>query len=490
MTIARAISDGAEHKVSGLFSDKREAALSATFWAAVLLGAIAAFPSILSARGLAYDGAYYLLAVATRGQLQLWEPARHCVQFLQQIFAFTGTAFGSHDLWTLGVLFSLATAGWPIVITALCWFALPRGRKSWIAGPLVNLVFAIPATSFIGIGEGIIASCLLWLAFLLVTFRMEKFFGALAAVVTVAACTDAHESAVLCLAAIAVAAALQTRRTAGFCRVAAIASALLAAAGAIYMLRWIVIPRSTIERGDFLFGVLGGFVGTRGAPNIPALASLLAAAAIVLALLCPRLERWIAAAAALGLACLFAFVWLDPDTAISPSRYFAARGLPIVVTTIPMLAFLYLQRLGQTPARFATGPVLFIVLALAAAQAADQLAITSAWNGYVRALRTLVSTEAGAIPHARAMADLDPAGTRFRRELLEHWSVEPLSVLLAPSGHVLAVVMPAPTARWIPYDLHHLETLPRGNGLDWSEFWKTGAAWTGERASRQTHAND
>lgn len=444
--------------------------LAKVFWAAVVLGALAAVPAILTARGLAYDGAYYLLAVATRGQFQLWEPARHCVQFLQQIFAFAGDRLGIHDLWTLGILFSLATAGWPIVITTLCWFALPRGQKSWIAGPLLNLVFAIPATSFIGIGEGIIASCLLWLAFLLVVFRIEKPWGAFAAVAAVAVCTDAHESAVLCLVAIALAAAVQFRRTTGLRRAVVIVAVLVALAGAAYMLRWIVFPRSVIERGDFLFGILGGFVGTRGAPNLPALASLFAFAAILLALLSPRIARWAAAAAVLVIVCLAAYLWLAPDEAISPSRYFAARGLPIVVTTILMLAFLYLQRLGQTPARLATGPVLFIVVALAAAQAADQLAITRAWDGYVRVLRALVSTESATIPHARAMVALDPAGGRFRREMLEHWSVEPLSILLAPGGRVQAVVMPAPTARWIPYNLHQLETLPRGNALDWSQF--------------------
>jgi hypothetical protein len=469
MTVARAMQGDAKHAVFASAPDTRDAALSKVFWAVLALGAVAAVPAILSARGVAYDGAYYLLAVATRGQLQLWEPARHSVQFLQQVFAFAGEAFGEHDLWTLGILFSLATVGWPIVLSTLCWFVLPRGQKSWIAGPLLNLVFAIPATSFIGIGEGIIASCLLWLAFLLVTFRMEKPAGAFAAVVGVGVCTLAHETAVICLAAIAFAAALQARRKTGICRAMAVVAALLGLAGAAYMLRWAVAPRSAIARGDFLFGLLGRFIGTLGAPNIPALASLVAAAAILVALLRPRLARAAAAVAVFCLICLFAFLWFAPDEAISPSRYFAARGLPVALTTILMLVFVYLQRTARTPARFATGPVLLIVLALAAAQSAGQLAVTRAWSGYVAALHSLVTTDTGAIPHAAAMAALDPAGSRFRRELLEHWSVEPLSILLAPGGHVQAVVEPVPRALWMPYGLDQ-SRLPRGRGLDWSNF--------------------
>src|ERR1700722_6963974 len=76
-----------------------------------------------------------------------------------------------------GGVFSLGASGWPVLLTVLCWFVLPRDGKSWIAGPLLNLVFAVPATNFIGIGEGIIASCLLWLAFLLVEFRSRSPFG-------------------------------------------------------------------------------------------------------------------------------------------------------------------------------------------------------------------------------------------------------------------------------------------------------------------------
>jgi hypothetical protein len=96
--------------------------------------------------------------------------------------------------------------------------------------------------------------------------------------------------------------------------------------------------------------------------------------------------------------------------------------------------------------------------------------MTAQWNGYVGALRGLVSTEAGVVTYAAAMKRLDPDGARFRRELLAHWSVEPLSILLAPQGRVGAFVEASPQARWVPYDPANPATLPHAPGLDFSSF--------------------
>jgi len=70
------------------------------------------------------------------------------------------------------------------------------------------------------------------------------------------------------------------------------------------------------------------------------------------------------------------------------------------------------------------------------------------------------------------VASLDHDGSRLRRELLESWSVEPLSILLAPGGRILAVVEPAASARWVPYRFNDAKTLPHLPQLDWSHFAK------------------
>lgn len=439
------------------------------FWIAVVLAGTSAATAVIGARDLVDDGAFYLLGIASHGWFQLFEPGRVSVQLLQQCFAVAGARLGIHDLWTLGRLFSLGASGWPIVLTALCWFVLPRTEKGWIAGPFFNLAFAIPMTSFIGIGEGVIASCLLWLAFLLVWFRMDRIWGALAAIVAVIACAISHESAALCLLLIAALAASRVREAKGFGRAAAILVALIATSGACYMLFWILFPRSAIERSDFLVSLLGGFLGTVRAPNLVALASLAATAAIVFS----QIRRLRAAPAALGLAVLVLLLVLlvaIPGDMIAPSRFFAARGLPVAFTTLIALVFLLMRRRGVSPAQFANPPVLAVLVALSVFQPLAQAIMTENWNAYTHGLRGLVASRHGIVTHADAMRALDADGTRFRRELLESWSVEPLSIVLAPQGRVTAIVEPAPTAKWTPYRLDNPATLPRAPGLDWSGF--------------------
>jgi hypothetical protein len=453
-----------------MFSADDRMGLARVFRIAVGLAAVAAAGAILTGRGLVYDGAYYLLGVASHERFQLYEPARLTVQVLQQCFAVAGARLGIHDLWALGVLFSLGVAGWPVVLTTLCWFVLPRDDKSWIAGPLLNLVFAIPATIFAGIGEGVIASCLLWLAFLLIEFRSRNTPGALACIVATAACAFSHESALLCLLVIASAALLRLSDTKGFGRAAMFLVAAVALAGAGNMGRWILFPRSAVERGDFLAS-MGGFLGWPSDPNIPAVASVIAGLAVLAALAAKGKRAWTAAYIAVGLIAILLVVFVvGADRVIVPSRFFAARGLPVALTTLLAAFFLVLRRRGETPARFATPPVLAIVLCLAIVQPVAQAFITERWASYVEALRGLVSTENGVVPHALAMRRLDPQGSRFRRELLETWSMEPLAVLLAPQGRVRAFVEASPRERWVPYDPHNPGKLPRAPGLDWSNF--------------------
>jgi hypothetical protein len=440
------------------------------FWTAVALSGVAAIWAVFGARDLVYDGSYYLLGVAAHGGFQLYEPPRATVHILQQCFAVAGTRLGIQDLWRLGQLFSLGASGWPVFLTGLCWLVLPRDNKSWIAGPLFNLVFAIPATSFIGVGEGIISSCLLWLAFLLIEFCAEKPAGALASIGAIAACAYVHEAAVLCLFLIALAALLRTSDTKRISRVAMFLVAVIATAGAGNMLRWILVPRSAVERDNFLASA-GGFLGWPSDPNIPAIVGVIAAAAVLAAEITTERRAWTVALVAIALMlALFVVLLIGADLVIAPSRFFAARGLPVALTTLLVGFFLVLRRRGETPTRFATPPVLAIVLSLAIFQPAAQAVITKRWDSYVQALRALVSTESGAVPHGLAMRRLDPQNVRFRRELLESWSVEPLSILLAPGGRVTAVLEPWPGERWIPWRADDPASLPHLPQLDWSHY--------------------
>ncbi|HEY2446286.1 MAG TPA: hypothetical protein VGI20_11165 [Rhizomicrobium sp.] len=443
--------------------------IAGVFAVSILLAALAAAYAVVSARDLVYDGSFYLLGIATHRSFQLFEPGRVSVQILQQCLAVLGARLGIHDLWTLGCLFALGASGWPIILTASCWFVVPSTQRIWLAGPLLNLVVAIPATSFIGIGEGVIASCLLWLAFLLVSFRMESAPGAVMAITVTLVCAFSHESAVPCLVLIAFLAISRAHESKILEHTASFCVAAIATAGACYELFWIVFPRSAIERSDFLVSLLGGFLGTPHAPNLPALASLAAVAALPFVL--SRDGKLRAATITTYFALLAVTILLLvalPGELIAPSRFFAARGLPVGLTTLLAIAFFLMKRRGLSPAQFANGPTLAILFSLAVFQPLAQAIMTENWNIYVSSIRGLVSVREGAILHSEAMHAIDPDGTRFRRELLESWSVEPLSIVLAHEGHVAAILLPASNARWIPY--RNPASLPRAPGLDWSGF--------------------
>jgi hypothetical protein len=240
--------------------------------------------------------------------------------------------------------------------------------------------------------------------------------------------------------------------------------------GVLYMVRWIVVPRSAIERGDFLVSLLGGFLGLPRVPNVPVIASLIAALFIAIAFAARR-HAWLAAVAGsiAVFACALVFTAL-PGAVASPGRYFAARGLPVVVTTVLVIVFVLLRRRGITAFPVFAPPCVAIFSALVFAQALMQAITTNLWRDYVSDLRVLVGARHGVISHAEAMVALDGSGSRFRRELLQTWSVQPLSVLLAPGGRVTAIVQPVGTERWIPFRFRDPKTLPHMPQLDWSAF--------------------
>jgi hypothetical protein len=444
--------------------------LRTIFWLAIALCSVNAAFAIWNARDLVYDGSYYLLAIAADRAFHFFEPARVSVQMLQQVPAVIAARAGVEDLWILGQFFSFGMSAWPVVLTCLCWFALPQKEKIWIAGPLVNLALAIPAASFIGIAEGIIASCLLWLAVFLAAFRLDRPLTALAALIVSLACAASHESAILLLALVVWLTAEQLPSLRGMSRITAAAIIAVTSLGALYMARWIVVPRSAIERGDFLVSLFGGFLGSPLVPNVPAITSIVAALFIAAAFMARR-YAWLAAVigstAVLACAALFA---AEPGALAAPSRYFAARVLPVVVTTVLAMIFVLLRRRGMASVPILPRSCAVIFSALLFAQAVMQAVTTSLWRDYASDLRALVAARHGEISHVEAMASLGGGTSRFRRELLQSWSVQPLSILLAPRGRVMTVVQPAETERWVPFRLRDPKTLPRIPQLDWSSF--------------------
>ena len=181
------------------------------FLLSIVLSTATMLYSVSEMRGMFADGSNYIVQILASGDFFLLEPARKLVQLLQQSLLIL-----RHKIWRHGLadtparLFTFGALGWPIILTASCWFIPLRvARKGWIIGPLINLVALCPMTSLAAIGEGMIASCLLWMIFFLVLFRAHSIWGAILAISLTALGAITHESAAVFFVGIAAIAAIK-----------------------------------------------------------------------------------------------------------------------------------------------------------------------------------------------------------------------------------------------------------------------------------------
>jgi hypothetical protein len=454
--------------------------LGALFLLAIMLSALSASYAVLEARDLDADGPFYLLLALQHGGFHAVQPARWSVQVLQQSFVYLAYQLGGTDLPTYGRLLTLGTQGWPLILTALCWFALPRKDKCWILGPFLNLALIIPMTSFIGIGEGMIASCLMWLLYILVEFRPGNWFASCVALGLTAAGLAFHEAAFPFMFGIALLALIHARHEQGFSAVSSLLIGLVAFAATIHLLYWVIYPQDSFERSAFLFGALIEFLITPQGPgfNLPAIAALAVAVCFMLASRPGKADgdaRLVAACKISGfifavIAVLFLAI---PQWIIIPHTYFAARGYPVLATTVMAAMTHFLRRSGWTVDRIAPAPVRLVLLAAIALQFLLQTVMTEQWSAYRQDLTQFLATRSGIIEWTSAADTLNPNLTPFRRHLVWSWSLQPLSIVLAAHNQVRAVVDARPGIMWKPYELHDPATLPLcAKGLDWAPFLK------------------
>src|SRR5262249_55258202 len=115
-----------------------------------------------------------LLKIAGKENFDFFDPQRRTVQILRQAVVVVLRRLTNLELFSLGQAFSFSMLLLPVVLCALCWPILPRGRKSWIIFPVLGLLAGVSASSFAPIGEGAIAASYLWPLLFLFLFRTER----------------------------------------------------------------------------------------------------------------------------------------------------------------------------------------------------------------------------------------------------------------------------------------------------------------------------
>ncbi len=446
------------------------ATIGNVFSLAIILSTATMLYSVSEMRGMFADGSNYIVHTLASEAFYLLEPARQIVQLLQQSLLILGIQAGVTDLPTLARLFTLGALGWPIILTASCWLILPPGEKGWIIGPLINLVVLLPMTSLAAIGEGMIASCLLWIIFFLVLFRTHRIWGAVLTISLTALGAVTHESAAVFFVGIAAIATMRMCRTSGVERLTQFAISVAAAWSACYLISVILHPREAANRADFLNAVFAlTFLKQNGRINLTAVAGIISCASIFWitraqhkgeesqpVVLTATISFFILAAA------LFLF-W--PEWTVTPAAQFSGRGLPVLGTTMLSFGLWAGWRSGMKPEFLLSTPALLVLCGLLLTQSVAQIVMTREWANTLGTVTRIIEQREGRVPWQTALEIAAPRNPILWKEMTWYSEIQALSLLLAPGGRVHALIDAPTSETWKPFQLDTPASLPK------SKFW-------------------
>ena len=446
------------------------ATIQNVFSLAIILSTATMLYSASEMRGMFADGSNYIVHVLSSEDFYLLEPARKGVQLLQQSFLILGIRSGVTDLPTLARLFTLGALGWPIILTASCWLILPPGEKGWIAGPLINLVALLPITSLVAIGEGMIASCFLWVIFFLVLFRTHSIWGAVVTISLTALGAVTHESAAVFFVGIAAIAMMRMRGSSGIAWLTQFAISLAAVWSACYLISVILHPREPANRADFLSGILSlEFVKKYGRINLTAVSTIIACASIFW-ITCTQCRgkktQPIVLAIAISLFVLAAalFIFL-PEWTVTPAAQFSGRGLPVLGTTVLAFGLWASWRSGRKPEFLLSKPALLVLCGLLLTQSVAQITMTREWANTLGSVTRIIEQSEGRVPWQTAFETAASDNPILWKEMTWYSEIEAMSLLLAPEGRIHALIDAPPPERWKPFQLDGPASLPK------SRFW-------------------
>jgi hypothetical protein len=432
---------------------------------AIILSTATMLYSVSEMRGMFADGSNYIVHILASEDFFLLEPARKLVQLLQQSLLILGIRSGVTHLPTLARLFTLGALGWPIILTASCWLILPREEKGWIIGPLINLVALCPMTSLAAIGEGMIASCLLWIIFFLVLFRTYTIWGAILAVSLTALGAVTHESAAVFFVGIAAIAIMGMRGSSAVQRLTHFAISTAAIWSACYLISVILHPRDPVNLGDFLIGILAlAFVELHGV-NLTAVATIVACTSIFWIMRAQHKTQPILLSSISFFVLVAALLLFLPEWTVTPVAQFSGRGLPVLGTTLLSFGLWAGWRNGVKPEFLLSKPALLVLLGLLLTQSVAQIMMTRQWAKTLGTVTRIIERSEGPVPWQAALETTVPLSPILWKEMTWYSEIEALSLLLAPQGRV-HVLIDAPTfERWKPFQLDAPASLPK------SRFW-------------------
>jgi hypothetical protein len=451
---------------------------------AFLILAASALVSIYAAlelRPLFADGFHYFLRILERETFWLEAPARRTVELIRQLPVLAALKLGAGDTPALAVIFGLSIELLPLALVALCWPALPRGRKHFFAFPLLHYCAGTLGAAFSPIVEGPAAAAYFWLLLFLLLFRSPRGGGLVLMAILAAGTLLLHEGMVLLAPLLAAVALWRAWRGGGQRdRIVFAGLALWFAVVIAVQVNFIADPSHPANRTLYVTALFSFWwlYGLGGSLNLPALFGI--AGLVILLADCvlrfmrrgtapPRGFIWVHAA--FGAAILAAVI-----DAIASDRIFAAqaqlnaRNHPILIS-LPLAAIAFF--IAAKPAAAALLPfrgAVIVSASLAAASIVWNIDAVRRWSDYVETFRAVLGQNRGLVAWEDVRAKLPPAQARLFEGFSHFWIEPTMSIVLAPGGRVATIVAPRRAARWYPFDARKPEELPRARLWNFDDF--------------------
>jgi hypothetical protein len=419
-------------------------------------------------RGLFGDGFHYLLRIAERETFWLEAPARRAVELVRQLPVLAALELGA-GVEALGVVFGLAMLLLPPALVALCWPALPRGRKHFFAFPLLHYCTGTLGSAVAPVTEGATAAAWFWLLFFRLLFCSPNGAALALTAVLAAGAGLLHESMVL-LAPFLAAAAIRRARREPASRAAFTALALWFALVVVVQAVHLADPARPDNRAAFVAQLLSFWWlrGLWGSLNLPALfgVAALALLAIFAFVSLPRRRVATLLCTALGVAMVAAAIAaIASDAMFGAQAQFNARNNPLLIS-VPLAAIaLHAAARPRAAPRLPFRAAVVLSAWLAAASALWHIEATRRWSAYLGVFREALRTNSGLVAWEDLRAKLPPREARLFEGFSHFWIEPTMSIVLAPGGNVGAIVAARRAAGWYPFDARVPEQLPR------SRFW-------------------
>jgi hypothetical protein len=418
-------------------------------------------------RGLYADGAHSLVHILATERFYIIDVSRLTPQVLFQAPVVLATHLGVKSVSTFALIYSLSLNLIPWLLTAACYFTLPKDKKFLFVLPVLAYVAGVMSASFAPIAEASTAAPYFWLLLCSILFAPLERRGRFFLFVLSAPALLLHEAMVFLGPVLALASYIRGQQEGDAARKPLRILCAWFLLAAVVEAGFVSNPRDPSNR-EFFFR---GFVRLHwlGAPewgwNVPAILGVLAIVSVAAIYFVPSRSRlfvgsFAAVSAALVLA---AFLF---DGLMVPHLQFVARNHPTFVSFGLAAVLLAGYWKPRTIPRWATPASVTVLVILAAGSFSCHLVATRDWVMYTRVFRELVATNRGLIEWGALPTRLTFNDARLIHRMNWHFTMPDMSVVMSPRGRVQSMLANPPWSRWQPYDPSVVATLPKSRFFD------------------------